>query len=167
MNRRRGINNKVFISLLLAIFSLCAVAILIYIFIINSPSNQAEEAVTAFYEYEKEGAISASWEMFHPLMKERFEKGEYLQDRIHVFFNHFSVNTFTYTIEDSELIRNWQIEEDAEPIDEVYRVVVSQYFEGKYGNFELVQPVYVTNLDGEWKILWDYKKSETSAETEN
>jgi hypothetical protein len=163
---KRNHNKKLLFSIFAIILVLCLVLYFVYFYIINSPSNQAEEAVEAFYTYEQDGAFSESWEMFHPLMKEHFEKGHYLQDRVHVFFNHFDVNTFTFTIEDSELIRNWQIEEDAEPLEEVYRVLVSQYFEGKYGNFQIIQNVYVTNLDGEWKVLWDYKKSETSTESE-
>ncbi len=139
--------------------------ILVFVFIINSPSNQAEKAVKKFYTYERNGEFAESWEMFHPLMKERFEKAEYLQDRAHVFFNHFGVNTFTFSIEDTERIRNWQLEEDAEPIDKVYRVTVYQYFQGTYGNFTIVQKVYATSLDGEWTVLWDYKKTKTASET--
>jgi hypothetical protein len=99
-------------------------------------------------------------------MKERFEKGHYLQDRPHVFLNHFGVNTFTFSVGDGELVQNWQIEEDAEPIDEVYLVPVTQYYQSKYGNFALVQDIFATNIDGEWTILWDYKKSEMSIEPE-
>ncbi len=162
---KRNNRRPMFILLLLIVFVLL-VCYVIYTFILNTPSNQAENAVEEFYTYEQEGAFSDSWEMFHPYMKERFEKGYYLQDRAHVFFNHFGVNTFSFSIEDSELIRNWQIEEDAELIDEVYHVPVTQYYQGKYGNFTIAQDVYVTNIDGEWAILWDYKKSETSLEPE-
>ncbi len=116
-----------------------------------------------FYSYEAKGAYAESWEMFHPFMKERFEKGDYLQDRPHVFLNHFGVNTFTFQIEDAEKIEGWQIEEDSETIEVVYKVTVSQRFEGRYGNFEIVQDVFTTDIDGEWTVLWDYKKSETSS----
>ena len=153
----------IFLLLLVVVLLVCY---LVYTFILNTPANQAEEAVEEFYTYEQEGAFSNSWEMFHPYMKERFEKGHYLQDRAHVFLNHFGVNTFTFSIENAELIRNWQIEEDAEPIDEVYHVPVTMYYQGKYGNFAIIQDVYATNIDGGWTILWDYKKSETSLEPE-
>lgn len=162
---KRTNRRPMLILLLLIIISLLC-CYLFYTFFLNTPSNQAENAVEEFYSYEQEGAFSDSWEMFHPFMKERFEKGHYLQDRAHVFLNHFGVNTFTFSIEDAEVVHDWQIEEDAETIDEVYHIPVTQYYQGKYGNFSIVQDVYVTNLDEEWTILWDYKKSETSLELE-
>ncbi|WP_096274071.1 hypothetical protein [Paucisalibacillus globulus] len=162
---KRTNRRPMFILLILIIISLLS-CYLFYTFFLNTPSNQAENAVEEFYSYEQEGAFSDSWEMFHPFMKERFEKGHYLQDRAHVFLNHFGVNTFTFSIEDAEVVHDWQIEEDAETIDEVYHIPVTQYYQGKYGNFSIVQDVYVTNLDEEWTILWDYKKSETSLELE-
>ncbi|WP_047984199.1 hypothetical protein [Ornithinibacillus californiensis] len=158
-NNRKGLLFFLLLSVVIALLFW-----FIYSFFINSSSNQAEAAVEEFYLYEQAGAFSDSWEMFHPYMKERFEKGHYLQDRAHVFLNHFGVNTFTFSLEDAELLRNWQIEEDSEPIEEVYKVEVTQYYEGKYGNFALVQEVYATSLDGEWTVLWDYKKSETTLE---
>src|SRR5690606_17000067 len=162
---KRTNRRPMLILLLLIIISLLC-CYLFYTFFLNTPSNQAENAVEEFYSYEQEGAFSDSWEMFHPFMKERFEKGHYLQDRAHVFLNHFGVNTFTFSIEDAEVVHDWQIEEDAGTIDEVYHIPVTQYYQGKYGNFSIVQDVYVTNLDEEWTILWDYKKSETSLELE-
>ncbi|WP_042146886.1 hypothetical protein [Paucisalibacillus sp. EB02] len=157
-------NHRPLFAVLLLLVVLLVCCYFIYTFFLNTPSNQAEDAVEEFYTYEQEGAFSNSWEMFHPYMKERFEKGYYLQDRAHVFLNHFGVNTFTFSIEHAEVIHDWQIEEDAETIDEVYHIPVTQYYQGKYGNFSIVQDVFVTNLDGEWTILWDYKKSETSIE---
>jgi hypothetical protein len=164
MKRRRTNYKLLFIVLLLVVIA--SVSFFIYLFIRNTPVNQAEKAVENFYSYEQEGAFSDSWEMFHPFMKERFEKGQYLQDRPHVFLNHFGVNTFTFSIGDGELVQNWQIEEDAEPIDEVYLIPVTQYYQSKYGNFAIVQDIYATNIDGEWTILWDYKKTEMSIEPE-
>lgn len=161
MNRNKA--PKLFIRLLLIILILCVGTFIFYSLIKNSSSNQAEQAVEEFYSYEAKGAYADSWEMFHPFMKERFEKGEYLQDRPHVFLKHFGVNTFTFLIEEAEKIEGWQIEEDSETIDEVYKVTVSQRFEGKYGNFEIVQDVFTTNVDGEWTVLWDYKKTEMSS----
>lgn len=156
MNRNK--HRRVLIVLFLVIIVLLFSG-LVYFFVFQTPSNQAKKAVEKFYEYEQDGSFSESWEMFHPYMKERFEKGDYLQDRAHVFFQHFGVNSFTFTLKKAELVRNWQIEEDAEPIEEVYKVTVTQYYQGMYGNFEIVQDVYTTLLDGKWTVLWDYKKS--------
>src|SRR5699024_18114 len=136
---------------------LVAVAVFFLLFY-KSSEEQAAEAVIAFYAYEQDADFSDSWEMFHPLMKEKFDKVDYMQDRAHVFMDHFGVTTFTYTVGQVTEIKEWSMENDAEPIDIVYQVPVTQVFKGEYGNFSLVQNVFVTEVDGEWKILWDYKK---------
>ncbi|GGA65853.1 hypothetical protein [Ornithinibacillus halotolerans] len=164
MKRRNSI--PAFIVLLLIAFAVSLI-LFIYFSIVNSPSNQAEAAVEEFYTYEQDGNFAESWSMFHPYMKAKFEKGHYLQDRAHVFLNHFGVQTFEFSLEDSELLKDFQIEDGVEPIGEVYQVTVTQRFEGKYGNFSIVQDVYTTELDGEWLVLWDYKKTEKNEETES
>lgn len=144
---------------LLVVFLLVVITAIIagvYILRMTTPERQAEMAVDAFYTYEQEGAFSDSWEMFHPLMQEKFSKGHYLENRPHVFMNHFDVTTFTYSISDAQKMNDWAIEADAEPIDVVYYVQVSQNFNGKYGNFTIVQDVYVSMVEEEWRVMWDY-----------
>ncbi|WP_138419513.1 hypothetical protein [Aquibacillus sediminis] len=123
-----------------------------------SPRHQAKSAIDAFYSYEQEGKFAESWEMFHPQMKEKFEKGTYMEDRAHVFLNHFGVNTFSYTLSDVDKKSNWRMENGASRLSEVYEVTVTQTYKGTYGRFELSQPVYATEEEGEWKVLWDYKE---------
>jgi len=135
---------------------LILIIVMIYFLIGKSPEDHAKAAIEVFYAFEQDGAYSDSWEMFHPLMQEKFEKGHYLQDRAHVFMNHFGVTTFEYTVEDATEVTEWQMDEEAEPIDTVYEATVSQVYKGKYGNFTLVQEVFAVELDGEWRILWDY-----------
>lgn len=130
----------------------------IYLLIDKTPEDYAVEAVDMFYAYEQDGAFSDSWAMFHPLMQEKFDKGHYLQDRAHVFMNHFGVTTFTYSLDEAVEVKNWKIEEGAEPIDLVYKVTVTQEYKGKYGRFRIVQDVYATMVEEEWKVLWDYNK---------
>lgn len=122
----------------------------------QSPKDMAMESVDTFYSYEQEGAFSDSWAMFHPQMKEKIAKVDYLQDRPDMLFNNFGVETFTYTRGKAEKIQNWTMEPGAERIDVVYKVTVTQRFQGKYGNFDIDQDVYTTEEDGEWMILWDY-----------
>ncbi|ALX50277.1 hypothetical protein [Lentibacillus amyloliquefaciens] len=141
-----------------AILVLAIIGAFIFMLIHQSADDEATEAVTEFYSYEQEADFSASWEMFHPIMKEKFDKIDYLQDRAHVFLNHFGVETFSFTVGEATEIEDWTIENDAEVIDTVYQVPVSLGFKGKYGNFSLVQNTFATKVKGEWKILWDYKK---------
>lgn len=153
MNKRASGKGIIILLLLFLI-----IAATIYLFSNNSPKDQAKEAVDAFYSFEQEGAFSDSWAMFHPWMQEKFPKEDYLQDRAHVFMNHFGVSTFTYTLGDVSEIQDWKMDDEAESIDQVYQVTVSQLFKGKYGNFTIVQDVFVTEFDEEWKVLWDYNQ---------
>lgn len=152
--RKQGLGKGLLLLLVLLLFLITALTI--YFFSNKSPEELAKEAVNTFYNYEQKGAFSDSWEMFHPLMQDKFSKVDYLQDRVHVFMNHFGVTTFTYTLGNASEVQNWKMAEDAETIDLVYQVTVSQVYKGKYGNFTIVQDVYVTALDGEWRVLWDY-----------
>lgn len=127
-----------------------------YIYLHQSTKDMAREAVDTFYSYEQEGAFSDSWAMFHPQMKEKITKVHYLQDRPEILFSDFGVETFTYKLGKAEKVQNWAMETGAEPIDHVYKITVTQTFQGKYGNFDIEQDVYTTDEDGEWMILWDY-----------
>lgn len=120
--------------------------------------KQAEEAVRKFYQFEQKGIFSESWNMFHPLMRERFSKGHYIQDRAHVFLNHFGVETFDVIIGEAEKMDEWKITGEAEPFKNVYKVPVTMVYKGKYGNFNIQQDVFAVKEDDGWKILWDYKK---------
>ncbi len=142
----------------LLILLIAGIGTAISLFFYTSPEKRAIEAVETFYTYEQDGAYSDSWAMFHPFMQEKFPKGRYLQDRAHVFMNHFGVTTFSFIIGEAVELKNWKPEEGAESIDVVYKVPVSQIYKGKYGNFTLVQNVFVTEVDNKWKVLWNYKK---------
>jgi hypothetical protein len=123
-----------------------------------SPSRQAILVVENFYEYEQAGDYSNSWELLHSSMKERFPKGGYIQDRVHVFMGHFGVDTFEFSIDDNKKLTNWRMSKDSKPLDTVHKILVTQYYKGKYGLFNFQQYVYVTEEKGEWVILWDFNK---------
>ncbi|PLR84342.1 hypothetical protein [Bacillus sp. V33-4] len=122
------------------------------------PDNQAEEAIDQFYQYEQEGDFSESWSLFHSTMKDRFERGDYIKDRAHVFMNHFGVKTFSYEIGKVEEIKDWKITGESVPIALAYKAEVIQTFKGKYGNFDIHQDVYAIEEEGEWRISWDYNQ---------
>ncbi|WP_338751810.1 hypothetical protein [Bacillus sp. FJAT-52991] len=122
-----------------------------------SPSERAERVAREFYEFEQQGRFSESWELFHPLMKERFPKGDYIQERAHVFMSHFGVETFSFSLGKVKKIENWKDTEKSSPLKMVYQVPVTQIYQGKFGNFSLHQEVFVTEHQGKWLILWDYE----------
>lgn len=151
---RFHMNKKVGLTILLLLILILAVTI--YFLLHDNPEHRAEEAVNVFYSYEQNGEYAASWAMFHPLMQKKFPKADYIEDRAHVFMNHFGVTSFTYSLGDASEVHDWQMDKESDAIDIVYKVTVSQVYEGKYGKFTIVQDVYVTWLDEEWRVLWDY-----------
>ncbi|SEQ21150.1 hypothetical protein [Piscibacillus halophilus] len=153
---RKG-NGKAIMVLVLFV----GIIILLFISFLSftkSSEEQAAEAVHQFYKLEQKGTFSESWEMFHPQMQQKFEKSHYLQDRPHVFMNHFGVDTYTYTISDPTEVQDWSMESGVEPIDRAFLFKVYKTYKGKYGNFTIVQDVYTAEVQGEWSILWDYNK---------
>jgi hypothetical protein len=40
----------------------------------------------------------------------------------------------------------------------VYKVLITQNYKGKFGNFEVIQEVFVVKDKGEWKVVWDYNQ---------
>ncbi|RPF54073.1 hypothetical protein [Aquisalibacillus elongatus] len=137
--------------------------VLIILFIVSfmnfskSPEDEATEAVHQFYQFEQSASFGQSWELFHPLMKEKFEKSHYIQDRPHVFMNHFGVTTFSYQLSEPTEVSNWTMESGSNPIDG-YRFTVSKSYDSKYGFFTIVKDIYVSNVQGKWLILWDYNQ---------
>ncbi|UCZ52839.1 hypothetical protein LGQ02_18975 [Bacillus shivajii] len=143
-------------KLLFVIGTAMVIAIIVMLVLFFSPSHQAKNAVDKFYSLEQEWDFSSSWNMLHPQMKERFTRGHYIQDRSHVFMNHFGVDTFSYSLSRAKKINNWRKMEESEPLT-VYKVTVTKKYKGKYGNFRMIQDVFAAKEDNKWKILWDYK----------
>ncbi|GGF30196.1 hypothetical protein GCM10010954_31660 [Halobacillus andaensis] len=140
------------------VVGLIPLIIALVLFLFNLSEQQAKRVVDDFYTYEQEGDFSSSWQLLHPYMKDKFTKGHYIQDRAHVFMNHFGVTTFSYEVEGAEKIKDWKMEEDRDALNEVYMMTVIQTYKGKYGHFDLYQKVYAAKEEGEWTILWDYNK---------
>ena len=147
-------------TILNIIFGLVLAAMILFAFkfLFSSSEKQAKETAEGFYSYEQEGEFSSSWELFHSNMKKKFTKGHYIQDRAHVFMNHFGVDTFTYTLSKPEKLKSWRMSKEDTAIKDVYKLTVIQTFKGKYGNFDIEQDIYVGKEKDEWTIMWDYNK---------
>ncbi|MFA9558900.1 hypothetical protein ACERII_16440 [Evansella sp. AB-rgal1] len=152
---RRGVSSGPVI-----IIGIVILVVVIIFFLYLSPSQQAKRAVDQFYRYEQEAKFSSSWEMFHPLMKERFSRSNYMQDRNHVFMNHFGVDTFEFSLSRAKRVNGWRMSEDSEAIPGVYRVTVTKYYGGKYGRFQFVQDTFASREEDGWKIMWDYRSGD-------
>ncbi|PZT53301.1 hypothetical protein [Paenibacillus silvae] len=117
---------------------------------------EAAAAAEQFYKYEQTGDFGSSWELFHPLMKERFPKSAYVQNRAHIFMQHFGVQTFELEMESPEREFDVEIIQGVKPFPEAYRIKVTQTYSGTFGQFDLVQTCYLV-LDGkQWTLLWYY-----------
>ncbi|MCM3763563.1 hypothetical protein [Neobacillus niacini] len=154
MRKRRSILLK---GIILGTLVFAAVAMLVRCVFVSS-EGEAVDVVNEFYRYEQEGDFSNSWDLFHSSMRKKFTKGDYIQDRAHVFMNHFGVETFTYTLGEAEKLDKWRISKDGPAMKNVYKVPVTQTYKGKYGNFDLMQEVFVVEEKDEWKIMWDYNQ---------
>lgn len=146
--------------ILKVILGLMAAGIILFAFKLLSSSSekQAIDLAEEFYSYEQQGEFSSSWELFHSSMKKKFSKGHYIQDRAHVFMNHFGVDTFTYELSKPEKLKSWKMSEEETAIKKVYKLTVIQTFKGKYGNFDIEQDIFVGKEKDKWTILWDYNK---------
>ena len=153
MMRKRK-SNKLLLFVLISICSL--LALIGSINFLYSPSYKSKKVVEAFYMHEQVGDFADSWELLHPLMKERWSKSQFMTDRLHVFVGHFGTETFQFTINEDSKIQGWTMTEEAQPFDVAYKFIVIQTYEGKYGKFGFLQEVYVAEDKGEWRILWDY-----------
>ncbi|MBM7662546.1 hypothetical protein JOC85_003353 [Bacillus mesophilus] len=154
MRRRRKPINPI------AIIGMIVIPLLIFgAYSLVFSSNKAEQLVENFYTYEQQGNFSESWELFHPIMKEKFTQGGYIQDRAHVFIGHFGADTFSYEIAKPTKIKDWKMSKDTEPFKVAHKYLVTTSYKGKYGAFHFIQEVYVVKgEENEWNIVWDYNK---------
>ncbi|WP_226037067.1 hypothetical protein [Aquibacillus saliphilus] len=150
--------NKQKVIAIIFVIVIITCTVFIFSMIFFSPAQRAKGIIDDFYQYEQEGMFAKSWDLFHSEMKRKFDKSDYLQDRPHVFMNHFGVTTFSFVLSDVDKLSNWKVEKDAKPLTTVYKVAVTQTYKGKYGNFQLTQEVFATKEEGDWKVLWNYNK---------
>ncbi|RXT02869.1 hypothetical protein [Ammoniphilus sp. CFH 90114] len=143
---------------------LVATLITFYLFPSSSPSSTGEsltpqQVVEQFYQYEQTGDFGSSWELFHPLMKEKFSKESYIQQRAHVFMQHFDVTTFDYQLGDPVLVQEWKMGTASPALPQVYKVPVTLFYpSGIFGDFSIQQDVFLALEETEYRILWPYSQ---------
>lgn len=127
-------------------------------------ATEAATVVEEFYKYEQTGDFGSSWELFHPLMKERFPKSAYVQNRAHIFMQHFGVQTFELEIEPPEREFDVQIIKGVKPFPEAYKTKVTQTYSGTFGEFDIVQTCYLVQENEQWELLWYYPDDKSNSE---
>lgn len=151
--RRRSNVTKIVYVLLSFILLVVLYKCTTYLF---HPERKVEDVIKQFYTLEQTQDFSSSWELFHSSMKEKFDKSTYIQDRSHVFFNHFDVDTFSFTYTKLNELASWKMDDSRETLTGVYEYLVITTYKSKYGNIEMRQNVYLTLENEKWVILWDY-----------
>ncbi|MEW9501546.1 hypothetical protein [Jeotgalibacillus marinus] len=149
MRRKHSLQIPLLITIFLAIT-------LLLLLLLPSNADKASATVDEFYQLEQQANYSAAWELFHQEMQERFSKDNYIIDRTDLVVNQFGTDTFTYSLSKPEKVENWKMTADSKPLT-AYKIIATLTLVGKYGHFDYVQYIYVTKVDKEWKILWDYK----------
>ncbi|WP_066192202.1 hypothetical protein [Gracilibacillus timonensis] len=156
--RRRRLNKQskrlILLSIVLVILILLFVFLLLYLF---SDERQAVKVADTFYQHEQQGDFGDSWGLFHSSMKERFSKSEYVQDRAHVFLEHFGVTAFDYQLSEAEKVKDYQVNENTS-LQTAYRLTATYIYESKYGYLEISQPVFLVQEEGEWCVTWEYNQ---------
>lgn len=122
----------------------------------SQDKSDAAALVEQFYKDEQIGDYGSAWELFHPLMQERFSKAEYIQKRAHITMQDFGVKSFEFSLGAPKLLPGWKMSGEAEELPVVYEIIVTQKFKSPYGNFEIVQPCYAAQATGKWRLLWSY-----------
>ncbi|TDL35277.1 hypothetical protein E2R51_06050 [Jeotgalibacillus sp. S-D1] len=125
------------------------------IFLYPTDSERAFDVVEQFYTLEKQGEASASWDLFHAEMKNRFSKDQYIMMRSGLFVEQLQSDSFTFKLSEPKKIKNWQMTSNSTPLT-VFKIIVTLNLKSQFGNMDLIQYVYVTQEDKEWRILWDY-----------
>lgn len=143
-------------GLLLALV-ISAIVIGIILFIMFKLPSGPEKVVRDFYTYEAEGSFDQSWSLFHPDMKIRFPKANYIETRSHVFMQHMNVETFHFEIGKAKKKKEWRMNKASEVFAWAYEVPVDVTFHSQFGIFTMHQNCYVVKEKGEWLILWDYR----------
>lgn len=142
---------------ILIVFAAVILLVLLLIRIFSGISDSSpKDVVKAFYLYEQDGDFGSAWELFHPIMQDRFSKNAYVTERSHIYMSHYGVETFSFELGEEEDVQNWKMSKDTEKFPNAYRVEVEQTFKSKFGTFTVNQDIYVVKEEDEWKIVWEF-----------
>lgn len=119
-------------------------------------SNNPEQVIEDFYDFEKEGDFGSSWELFHSEMKKKFSKSTYIQTKNHVFMEHLDVDSFEVEVEEISDQKEFKFSKDGPTFKNVKKGDVLMTYDSQFGKLTINQTCYAVEEEGEWKIIWDY-----------
>lgn len=130
--------------------------IFLFISIGERYSNNPEQVIEDFYDFEKEGDFGSSWELFHSEMKKKFSKSTYIQTKNHVFMEHMDVDSFEVEVEEISDQKEFKFSKDGPTFKNVKKGDVLMTYDSQFGELAINQTCYAVEEEGEWKIIWDY-----------
>ncbi|KZE52593.1 hypothetical protein [Rossellomorea marisflavi] len=119
-------------------------------------SGSPEEVIRDFYEFESTGDFGNAWELFHPEMKKKFSKSNYIQTKNHVFMGHMGVEEFDVEIGKLEKVERFAFDDEGIVFKDVRKAQVDMSYDSQFGELIVSQPCYVAIYKGKWKVLWNY-----------
>lgn len=131
------------------------------LFIMERPEIRV---VKQFYEYEQEQEFWHSYELFHPHMQELFSRNNYIDQRGHIFVDHFDVDSYELEVGSSRKINEWHMSDAHEPLTNVYEVPVTKTYQSRFGEFSILQNVYAVKETDGWRVLWNYDYEQEAEE---
>ncbi|MDX8343164.1 hypothetical protein [Rossellomorea sp. YZS02] len=131
--------------------------IFLFINVGDRHSNNPEQVMKDFYDFEKMGDFGSSWDLFHSEMKKKFSKSTYIQTKNHVFMGHMGVDTFKVEIEEITDQKEFKFSKDGPTFKNVKKGKVAMKYDSQFGKLTIYQTCYTVQEEGEWKILWDYQ----------
>ncbi len=144
-------------KIILILFVMLLLGGAITFWVLQQPKSRAAATVKEFYLFEQSGDFKKSWALFHSEMKNRFSDEQYSQLRSQLITQDIGATSFTYKIGKVKTKKNWRSGVSGVIMKKVYMVKVTQKFHNQFGNFDLVQEVFVVKESGEYRVLWDYK----------
>ncbi|WP_226655017.1 hypothetical protein [Pseudalkalibacillus hwajinpoensis] len=151
--RKRGGTGKAFLIILVLLLLSGSIAFWIW----QQPKARAAATVKEFYLYEQSGDFKKSWALFHSEIQNRFSDEQYSQLRSELITQDIGATSFTFDIGKVKTKKNWRSGVNSVIMKKVYVIKVTQHFQNQFGNFDLVQEVFVVKEEGEFRVLWDYK----------
>ena len=151
--RKRGGTGKAFLIILVLLLLSGSIAFWIW----QQPKSRAAATVKEFYLYEQSGDFKKSWALFHSEIQNRFSDEQYSQLRSELITQDIGATSFTFDIGKVKTKKNWRSGVNSVIMKKVYVIKVTQHFQNQFGNFDLVQEVFVVKEEGEFRVLWDYK----------
>lgn len=159
--RRKGKRRITPVQMIIVFMIILSFVLFYYNVLWSTDGYQARKSVVEFYEFEQNGNYGSAWELFHSSMHEKFSKEAYIQKRAQVYMQQLGASTFEFEVNKSKNVGTWGMSATSPALSDVQRVHVTQHMLTVFGELELDQEIFVSEENGEWRLLWSYHERES------